>query len=364
MAKKAPPGQQAEAGHAEPFWKGRKAALCAGILFSAGMIVLGGWMLRSWLAPQPTVPVAERKEIGFLNLQEAVKAHKDYKRLQELRQECLALREEIAASIPLPIVKPPEVEAKPFDDSVWQKNAQNIIGRRAEIERKQKRAAEEYLEANEEVYMAQRDAIDAQYLNDITNLRLKLDNADVLGLDRELVAQLSEQMAQLQRERGEKQALLREQWDDAMEQYAQQAVAQDLDELRAQAASSKEQLEAEAVRRRSEAQSRDVLAMEARMESSERFQKTMQKRQELAEKQDEILSLEKHIFNDVAGKAAKLAILHHFTMVIANPAARLEPLIPWPNRVGPALERHSEVIVSGDGDMEDITEELVVELKR
>ena len=51
-------------------------------------------------------------------------------------------------------------------------------------------------------------------------------------------------------------------------------------------------------------------------------------------------------------------------MVIANPAARLEPLIPWPNRVGPALERHSEVIVSGDGDIEDITEELVAELKR
>ena len=39
-------------------------------------------------------------------------------------------------------------------------------------------------------------------------------------------------------------------------------------------------------------------------------------------------------------KAAKLAILHHFMMIVANPATRLEALIPWDRWVGAAPERY------------------------
>ncbi|MBR4587060.1 MAG: hypothetical protein IKO30_01965, partial [Lachnospiraceae bacterium] len=87
-----------------------------------------GWLFRSFVAPPPPPPPPERNVVGFVNLQEASKSHKDFPKLQQLREDCALLREEIADLLPLPQVKPPEVEAKPFEDSVWQKIAQEIMG--------------------------------------------------------------------------------------------------------------------------------------------------------------------------------------------------------------------------------------------
>ena len=202
--------------------------------------------------------------------------------------------------------------------------------------------------------------IDGEYLSDITNIRLKLDNADVLGLSQEAVLSLAAQLEQLQKERGEKQQAVWEQWEAEIKEYAQQSVKGSMEELRGQAAATREQLEAEAVRRRSEAQARDVQAMEAQMQAAQRFQKAVERQRTLEEKEQEILSLESHMFNDVAGKTAKLAILHHFTLVVANPATCTEYLIPWENRVGVPPERFAKVIASG---AEDITQELIEELE-
>ena len=361
MEEKSPVEKPVGAEEAKSFWKRHKFLVCAGAVLSIGIVFLGGWLFRAYVSPPPAPPpVREKNTVGFVNLQEAIVAHKDYPKLKQLREECVLLREEIAELRPLPRVSPPEVDEKPFDDSVWQKNAQNIIGQRAEIERQQKRASAEYREQTEEEYARQRDAIDAAYINAITNLRLKLENADVLHLGEDALHAMAEEMEQLQKERGERQQELWEQREADIEEHAREAVAGSLKELRAQAAAVREQFEAEAAKRQSEAQSRDIQAMEEQMEASQRFQKAVEKRRALEEKEQECAFLESHIFNDVAGKAAKLAILHHFTMIAANPAARLEALVPWPNRVGPAPERYAPVIAS---DVEDITEELVKELK-
>lgn len=356
MAEKMPASTDED--DAKPFWK-KKTVLCMGALLSLGIVVLGGWLFRSFVAPPPPPPPPERNVVGFVNLQEASKVHKDFPKLQQLREECALLREEIADLLPLPQVKPPEVEAKPFEDSVWQKIAQEIIGKRAEIERQQKKSAEEYRANTEAQYLRQRDEIDASYLQAITNLRMKLENADVLHLSEEMVQSLSNEMAMLQRERGARQKELWEQREEEIEQHARESVAESLEELNAQALSAREQFRAEALKKQSDAQARDVRAMEQQMESVQRFQKAIQKRQDLMEKEQECLALENHIFNDVAGKAAKLAILHHFMMIVANPATRLEALIPWDRWVGAAPERYSSVVASG---AEDITEELIKEL--
>lgn len=361
MAEHAPSHQSVNGKKVKSFVKGKKTAVCIGAMLSLGFVLLGGWMFRTWIAP-PSVPMtAERTLVGTIDLQEALKSHKDYRRLEQLRQECETLRAELAAVIlPPPQVASPRVEEKPFEDSVWQKNAQNIIGRAAELSRQRKKNAMEYRARTEEDFLAKKATIDEAYLNDITNIRLKLDNADVLGLSREIVLSLTERLEQLQRERGEKQRALSEQWEAEIKEYARSSVAGSMEELKSQAAATKEQLESEAMRRQSDAQARDIQAMEAQMQAAQRFQKAAERQRELEEKEQEILSLESHMFNDVAGKTAKLAILHHFTLVVANPATRTESLIPWENRVGAPPERFAKVIASG---AEDITQELVEELE-
>ena len=361
MSENAPSEQSVDAKKVKSFFRAKKTAVFIGALVSLGIVLLGGWMFRTWMAPSNSSPALERTLVGVINLQEALKAHKDYKRLEQLRQECEALRAEMTTAIlPLPQVNPPQVDGKSFDDSVLQKNAQNIIGRAAELSRQRKKAAMEYRARTEGDYLARKSKIDEEYLNDITNIRLKLDNADVLGLSQEVVRSLAAQLEQLQKERGEKQQAVWEQWEAEIKEYAQKSVKGSMEELKGQAAATKEQLEAEAVRRRSEAQSRDVQAMEAQMQAAQRFQKAVERQRTLEEKEQEILSLESHMFNDVAGKTAKLAILHHFTLVVANPATRTEYLIPWENRVGVPPERFAKVIASG---AEDITQELIEELE-
>ena len=360
MAEKSSKDQAVDAASMKSFLKRKRRAVCLGALLSLGIVALGGWLFRTCITPPPAAPVAVKSAVGFVNLQEAIKAHKDYEKLQGLRQELVALREEVKELLPPPRVNPPVVEAKPFDDSIWQKNAQNIIGQYAEIERRKKKAAAEYRTETEDDYIAQRDAIDAAYVNAIANLRMKLDNADVLKLDQEMVAKITAELEYLQMERGDRQKALWEQREQSIDAYAEQAVAQRMEELRAQALAMKESLAAEAMQRQSEAQARNIQRMEQQMDDSMRFRKAMEKRQEQMEKEEEILSLEKHVFNDVAGKASKLAILHHYVMIVANPATNLEALLPLEHRAGPAPERYLPVIAS---DVEDLTGELMDELK-
>lgn len=360
MAEQSPKDPSAGAEGTISFLRRKKTAICLGAFLSLGIAIAGGWLFRSWALPPPAAPVPEKSLVGLVDLQEVIKAHKDYKTLEGLREELAALREEVKELIPPPRVNPPEVEAKPFEDSVWQKNAQNVIGQLAELERQQKKAAAEYRERTEGEYIARRDAIDGTYVNAIANLRMKLDNADVLKLDQEMIGKMTAEMEQLQRERGEQQEILWAKREEEIEEHARQAVAQSKEELRAQALTMKEQLAAEAVRRQSEAQTRDIQRMEQQMEDSKRFQKALQKRQELMEKEQEILLLEKHIFNDVAGKAAKIAILHHYTMIVANPATCLEALLPLAQRFGAPPRRYLPVISS---DVKDLTEEIMDELK-
>ena len=65
------------------------------------------------------------------------------------------------------------------------------------------------------------------------------------------------------------------------------------------------------------------------------------------------------IRNDLAGKAAKIAILHHFTMVLANPAEDLAFKLPMDLPASMKPERFMPVVGS---DTEDVTDELVSEV--
>lgn len=337
----------------------RRREIFVGAAVAAIFVAGGAWLFARFGAPPPAV-VQTKSDIGFADLKKIMSAHPDYEKLDVLRGEREALKAQMAVTLPVAEVQPPKVDEEPFDDSVWQKNAQNVIGRRAEIERRRKKAAEEYRKETEADFKARRDEIDAEYLNVILNLRLKLQNADVLRLTEEDVNILTARLESVQHERGERQFMLNEEREADIMRHADEAVAAQLGDWRADLQESKAQLESEAVKKQAEAQARDVAAMELRMELSRRIQDAMRKKQELIAKDKEIAVLESRIFNDVAGRAAKIAIMHHFTMIVANPAVRLDYLVPLEERIGAAPEKYAKVF---GADVNDVTDELIAEMK-
>ena len=125
-------GQGVAPAGAEPP-KHRKKYMVVGTIVAILLVCLGAVLMKQAIRRQapPAVPQAAG-ETGIVRLQELVQAHPAYGDLQKLLQERKELKARLQESTELaaPLaVQPPEVEQKPFDDSVWQKNAQDVIGR-------------------------------------------------------------------------------------------------------------------------------------------------------------------------------------------------------------------------------------------
>jgi len=125
--------------------------------------------------PERDVPT-EESEIGTVRIAEVLAAHPSYERLKALRAEERTLTLLLRDLPKTPEIKPPETDPAPFEDSVWQKNAQVVISTRVELEREQKRLAEVYRKQTQADYEARKKAIDDEYLNAILNINLKIDN--------------------------------------------------------------------------------------------------------------------------------------------------------------------------------------------
>ena len=314
------------------------------------------------LAPPPeAVPAPKLTAVALVDLKQVMAAHASYAKLEELEAERQILSEELADLLTPMLQAPPEVDKKPFDDSVWQKNAQNILSQVAEIERLQKQAAAKYREEHQHEYEARRDELRGKYQNAALNLQLKLQNADNLGLSEETVSELARQLDALRQERNANQYVLLQAWEAEVAAYAQSAVAERRQELRKEMESSTAALRAEALKKQTEAQARDAAAMEEQMTASRQKQEDLyRKREELAAKELERDSLEARILNDIAGRAAKLAIMRHFTMVIADPATNPAALIPWDKWQGAKPVRYQQVVGI---DTVDITAEMIQEIQ-
>ena len=68
--------------------------------------------------------------------------------------------------------------------------------------------------------------------------------------------------------------------------------------------------------------------------------------------------------SDIAGQTARLAILHHYTMVIANPAQTLKSRIPWQQGEESRNKEDREYMPVIGTDTTDMTEELLTEIKK
>lgn len=351
------------------FWQGHRRQVLAGagallLLLTAG----AGLILKTVLDREKPQAAKVPSEIAYVDARKVWPAHPDYARLQELKARYLVLEMELGDLQQLPefTVQPPVIDGQPFQDSVWQKNAQTVIGGRVQLERERKQIEKEYREATRAGYEAQRAALDDEYLNAILNINLKLDNQQQMHhpwvKQEELAAERAaweEEARQLKQERGERQYQLRQAWDKQVQDYVASVMAPKLAQWDKDSKAALEQQKREAAAAEAAAQARNTELMSRQMALSLQVQQHLEKRQQLLQVKQELAALENHMANDIAGKGAKVAILHHYTLILAMPMPVLQGIFPGRESLDFTQPLFGEVT----GNIDDVTEEVAAEVR-
>ena len=342
---------------------GRKP-LFVGLL---SLLVLGGIVL-GWLfvhpgdkvSPPATDPSAQSaEESGVVRLGEVVRKHPEYGTLLRLRGEHAQLSDALArGERQLLKMTAPDAIKKPFDDAVDQKKKQVLIKEYGEFMEKLAEAEKAKREETRALYDAARGEINAAYFNEIFNTQLKIDNADVMRLSEETVADLKRHLENLQRERGRHLYDLHLKYEAEIRAFKEALAAEHGVSLAALEQETDERLRAEEMRKRSEAQARNLEALQKNMlDSVELRMRLTEIRTALRAKEQEITALEDGLTLELAGKAAKLAVLHHLSIVYASPVTAGLPIAGVGTDPAAGLRVVSVTAV-------DLTEELIKEIEK
>ena len=329
-------------------------AACLMALFAAVFLLL----------PEREAP-AEESDIGTMRMAEVLAAHPSYEHLTALRAEERTLTLLLRNLPAVPEIEPPVTDDAPFEDSVWQKNAQAILSTRVELEREQKRLTEVYRKQTEADYEARKKAIDDEYLNAILNINLKIDNQRAMHnpsvteeeLKRERAVWEAERAA-LKNERAERQTVLYRHWQ---EEIRARVAAQMEPKQAAWMRSTQETVDAQraaAERLKSEVEARSAAEMERALAAQEGKSAVAARVTRLAAVRAEADSLEAEILRDVRSRAAKLAIQHHFSLILASPEADEVTLLPSAEPF--AVRRYAPIISKA---AHDVTAEMVREMQ-
>ena len=352
----------------------QKGKIIAGILTVLTVSGIGGYnYYKSEEPPPPPKPkvikeVELPQGIGFIDLTRIRDNLDNGEHLAELKKLETRLKLELKDAMKPVLMSPPKVEEKPFDDSVWQKNAQAIISEAAEIEKRKKQAAEEYRKATEEEHIKKRDEINNQFLNEVLNIKLKLQNADSMRLSSKQIEEFEKRLEEIQIERNAIQRQLMDQWVQEIAAHAEEAVKADAEKLRAQAQQSMAKITEEAKNAQTAAIERNKALMEKAMqESKARQDKRQQLRLELQEVTKERSELEDKMLDSIGDLAAKLAVIHKLKMILAVRDVDLinEELFPTTQSTAFEVNLTStiEPMVIPSTDTVDLTDELIKELQ-
>lgn len=332
-------------------------------------ILAGGTCLLLLLAVFLFMPrhegTEELSDIGTMRIEEVLAAHPSYAQLQELRAEERSLTLLVRDMPAPPEIKPPEAEAAPFDDSVWQKNAQTVISTRVELERERKRLAEVYRKQTEADYETRKKAIDDEYLNAILNINLKIDNQRAMHGPRVSEEELAAERAvwerereELKRERGARQMALYREWQAQIRARVAARIEPQQAAWTRRAQETIDAQKAEAERLQKEAQSRNADEMGRALKEREENSAAVNRALRLAAVRNEADALEAQIWRDVRSRAAKLAIMHHFSLVLASPEESAGASLPVAELF--AVRRFAPLIAN---TATDVTAEMVHEMQ-
>ena len=343
----------------EKLWQTKRKEILVG--GACLLILLAAIFLR---LPAREAP-AEECDIAVLQLAEVLAAHPSYARLTQLRAEERTLRLLLRDLPQLPKLTPPETNPAPFEDSVWQKNAQVVISTRVELEREQKRLTELYRKQTQADYEARKKAIDDEYLNAILNINLKIDNQRAMHgpqvSEEELARERGRweaERALLKEERGMRQRELYRQWEEEIRAYVAARMEPQQAAWTKRAQETVDAQKAEAERMRKDVEERSAQEMERALAAQTEKSAASARAARLAAVCAEADALEAEILRDVRSRAAKLAIQYHLSLVLASPEADAMTLLPAAEAF--AVHRYAPLISSA---ARDVTAEMVREMQ-
>lgn len=342
----------------------RRRSIMVGALVLAVVVAAGAFF---WLRGAPTGSKKEAEQpsaepIGIVNVARAMEAH-------PLREKLVALygeRDELRMMVDFDrvmLVKltAPKAAKEPFDDAVRQKEKQHDIKNHGEMLEKLAAAEKADREATKKDFEAARDEINGEYFNEIFNIQMKLDNAEAMKLSNDTIKELAARLHELQRERGARQYELWRTHENEIKARSEARAKEmgiELDELRAR---TTEEIAAEEMRKKAEADRRNFDAMQKNMmERIATRQKLVEHQMDLSSKQQEIRSMEQAMMADVRAKAMKLAVAHHLSAVFAAPARSIGSIV---HDAFPYGARAKEKAVVTGGTAIDLTDELTAEMK-
>lgn len=326
------------------------------------VVAAGGWLLTNQSKSAIPSTVSTASATGVIDVKKAMQAHNAYGQLAALREE----RERMAGDLAIAqrmLIKllAPKAEKEPFDAAVRQKSRTEAVhAHGAAMERLNAAEAAER-EATKSMLEAARDEINAEYFNEIFNIQLKLDNAKAMRLSEADIEALKERLHDLQMERGRRQIAMWQAYEAKIKEHRAELAAQEGIREAENSAQTTEQFRAQEAAKQSVAQARNLDMMQKKMLDTSKLQARIQERTlALKAKDKEIASLENQVLKEIAGKAAKLAAIHHLSIIYAAPVTNTYTLPAGIRQVGAERPATARIIAV---NAQDVTDELIRELQ-
>ncbi len=342
--------------------------------------LIGGGLYFHEATEPPAKPVDEKVErpapkqsegVGVIDLNEIQKYHPDGEQLAELHAKELRLRLELNEAmrvIQLPKPTPPAVNEKVFDEAAWQKNAQEVMSRLAELQMRKKLIADEYRKKSEPQYIERRNKVRDEFMTENLNIQLKLQNADNLHLTQEQINELLKQLEDVEFRRNAAQKKLLDEWMAEIEKFVVDSTSAQEASLKAEADRLQREVNEESRKKQDEVAERNRRQMEQSIHDIESRQV---RRQELLSAVQQVgnerAELEQKILNSIVDKATMLASVHKLELLLVKRAPFDDEKF-WLKRPRKTFElkapEHTGAVVFPTKKTLDLTNELIKEIQR
>ncbi len=269
-------------------------------------------------------PSPNEIKAGIVDINQVLKIHPQYRELVDLRNERVKIIEKITALSKETKTGTDDAAAVESINGIFNGFAQQKDDMRQRIVKQ--KLQDDMLDREKQLRAAVANSraadiksVSNEYENAIFNCSLKLDNVENLRLSDDDINNLNEQMFQLKKERAEKIHAVMAKYESQISAQLSEYFAERIAALQADADNKNEKNNQEISAQANEFQKqKDELSQKKQDMLNSRKKLYFNLFNQLDEKNKEIDALQKAMIQDIAAKAAKIAIVRHLDIVYAN----------------------------------------------